>query len=318
MTLFIFSDTLRTLRYMNNLDRKTFLNATILTVALSCAGFALLELNLVPYGFTLFCVMPVLIGYVIGQYPKFSITIAIAAVLGIVVFFYLLFIGGLESMFCILTLSPLIYLLLFFGMWIGSEIKKAIRKKGSQKNQASIYILPIVILFISSSLENFFTEKYTDVSIETKIMLPYSKELVFDYVKSFDTLQSEKPFLFKIGIQTPLKCILEKDSVGSKRTCYFKEGTIDEIVTEFKRGDALKMKITKYNMPGRKWLHFEDAIYLFKTIGDSTELTRITSYKSELKPRFYWSFWEEKAVRAEHDYVLRDLKRRLDNLPKEK
>jgi hypothetical protein len=65
-------------------------------------------------------------------------------------------------------------------------------------------------------------------------------------------------------------------------------------------------------MPGRKWLHFQDAIYLFKQIGDSTELTRITTYKTELKPRFYWKFWEEKAIRAEHEYVLTDLKRRLD------
>ena len=299
---------------MKSLDRNTFIKTTIITVVLSCLGFGLLELNLVPYGFTLFCVMPILIGYVIGQYPKFRITIAVAGVVGIIIFFYLLVIGGLESWWCVLTLSPLIYLLLFVGMYIGFQIKKSrINKDNKSGTRLNVYILPVLILFISSAIEKFFTEKYTDVKIETKIILPYSKEIVFDYVKSFDTLQSEKPFLFSIGIQTPLKCVLEKDSVGAKRTCYFKEGSIDEIVTDFKRGDILQMKITKYNMPGRKWLHFQDAIYLFKAVGNSTELTRITTYKSELKPRFYWNFWEEKAVRAEHDYVLADLKRRLTN-----
>jgi len=146
----------------------------------------------------------------------------------------------------------------------------------------------------------------------TRIMLPYPKGMVFDHTKSFDTLISKKPFMFSIGIQTPLKCVLEKDSVGARRTCYFKEGTIDEVVTGFQRGEVLRMKITGYNMPGRKWLHFEEAVYLFRQEGDSTELTRITTYKSELKPRFYWDFWEEQAVRAEHDYVLSDLRRRLD------
>jgi len=72
------------------------------------------------------------------------------------------------------------------------------------------------------------------------------------------------------------------------------------------------MKITKYNMPGRKWLHFQDAVYLFKTVDNATELTRITTYKTELKPRFYWGFWEKKAIKAEHEYVLNDLKRRLN------
>lgn len=294
---------------MKSLDRYTFLKATILTVVLSCLGFALLELNLVPYGFTLFCIMPILIGYVIGQYPKFKITIVVAGIVGTIIFFYLLVIGGLESWWCVLTLSPLLYFLLFIGMFIGFEIKKSrMPKVNKHGHKINAYILPVLILLISSAIEKFFTEKYTDVKIETKIMLPFQKDIVFDYVKSFDTLQSEKPFLFSVGIQTPLKCILEKDGVGAKRTCYFKEGTIDEIVTDFKRGEILQMKITKYNMPGRKWLHFQDAIYLFKTVGDSTELTRITTYKSELKPRFYWNFWEEKAVRAEHDYVLADLK----------
>ncbi len=299
---------------MNKVDTKTFIIIVILTVVFSCLGFGLVELNLIPYGLTLFCIMPILLGYVIGQYPKFGIVVIIASIIGVIIFFYLLLIGGLESMWCVLTLTPLMYILLFVGIYIGFQIKKTRDKKDNEKGtHTNAYVLPIIILFASSSFEKFFTEKYTEVRIETKIILPYSKETVFDYVKSFDTLQSKKPFLFSIGIQTPIKCILEKDSIGAKRTCYFKEGTIDEIVTEFKRGEILQMKITKYNMPGRKWLHFQDAVYLFKAVGDSTELRRITIYKSELKPRFYWDLWEEKAIRAEHDYVLSDLRRRLDN-----
>lgn len=106
---------------------------------------------------------------------------------------------------------------------------------------------------------------------------------------------------------------LTVDSVGAKRVCNFKEGTIDEEVTEIKRGEILKIKITNYGMPGRKWLHFQDVIYLFKQVGSETELTRITTYRSELKPRFYWNYFETAAIQAEHNYVLADLKRRLDN-----
>lgn len=289
----------------NNLSKVTWI-----TIVLSCIGFGLLELNLVPYGFTLFCIMPMLIGYHLAQYPTLKITLFLGAFLGIVTFFFLLFISGLESIFCIITLSPLLLLLLFAGMFIGYLFSS---KKNDQNTQLNAYVLPILVLLFSNLIEKFFTEKYTEVQVESKITVPFSKEMVFDKVKSFDTLNSEKPFFFKIGIQTPLKCVLEKDSVGAKRTCYFKEGRIDEVVTDFKRGEILKMEITNYNMAGRKWLHFQEAIYLFKPKGDSTELTRITTYKTELKPRWYWGFWEEKAIKAEHEYVLNDLKRRLKN-----
>ena len=259
--------------------------------------------------------MPVLLGYVIGVYPNYKIFLAFTGVVGVIIFFYLLVIGGLESWWCVLTLSPLFFVALYMGLHIGNFVRQVVknRQKKKIKNQElKIYLLPVFVLILSSSVEKFFTEKYTDVTVETKILLPYSKEIVFDYIKSVDTLDSDKPFLFHIGVQIPLKCILEKDSVGAKRICYFKEGTIDEVVTEIKRGEILKMKITNYGMPGRKWLHFQEAIYLFKQVGNETELTRITTYKTELKPRFYWNYFETTAIQAEHNYVLTDLKRRLD------
>ena len=300
---------------------KRFLWIVIITVVLSSLGFGLLELNLIPYGFTLFCVMPIILGYVIGQFPEFKIILPIAGILGLIIFFYLLVIGGLESWWCVLTLSPLIFVLLFIGMYIGYLFRTKIieRKKSGPRSQTlKIYLVPLLILSLSSVIEKFFSDKYTDISVETKIMLHYPKEVVFDYIKSVDTLEGEKSILFSIGIQRPLKCVLVKDSVGAKRVCYFKEGTIDEVVTEIQRGSILKMKITNYGMPGRKWLHFQDAIYLFKQVGDSTELTRITTYKTELKPRFYWNYFETKAIQAEHQYVLNDLKRRLDKAFKQK
>ena len=115
-----------------------------------------------------------------------------------------------------------------------------------------------------------------------------------------------------LGLSVPKKCVLEKEEIGAKRTCYFDGGRIEEKVTDIKRGEFIKMKVTDYDLPGFKWLKFDDAIYLFDQEGDSTKLTRITTYQSQLKPRIYWEFWEKQAIEAEHEYVLKDLKRRLE------
>jgi len=297
---------------MKFLNGNMLLKTTLITVVLSCMGFGLLELELVPYGVTLFCVMPVLIGYIIGQFPTVKITLYFGVLLGSICFLFLLVIGGLESIFCSLTLFPFLMLLFFIGMSLGFFVKKQVeRRKKDRSRKINVYIVPVLVLILSGTIEHFFTDKYTRVEVETKVVLPYSRDTVFSYVRSFDTLNSPKPFVFNIGIQTPLKCKMDREGVGAKRTCYFKEGTIDEIVTAYEPGNLLRMNITRYNMPGRKWLHFREATYLFTSKGDSTEVTRITTYDTELKPRFYWSFWEQTAIRAEHEYVLADLRRRL-------
>jgi hypothetical protein len=148
--------------------------------------------------------------------------------------------------------------------------------------------------------------------VESKIYLPFNNEKVFDYIKSVDTLDTKKPFLMQLGLPVPQKCVLEKEAVGARRICFFEEGSIDEVVTEIKQGEILKMNVTNYRLPGRKWLKFQEAIYLFEKKETGTVLTRITTYRTELKPRFYWKFWEVRAIEAEHEYVLKDLERRLN------
>jgi hypothetical protein len=295
-------------------DTKNLLIATAITTVISLAGFALFEADLIDYGFTLFVVTPIIVGYVLGQFPGFWFSLYMSGVLGTLIFLYLLYMSELEGLFCVITLLPLILVLQFIGLFIGYYLKKELTKNKEKDNKTvRTVIIPLVVLIFAGAIEKFFAKKYADVKVETLAFYPYPPETVFDYIKSVNKVEGRDNFWFSIGLQKPLRCVLEKDSVGAQRTCYFKEGTIDEIVTDYKRGEALKMKVTRYNMPGRKWLHFEDAIYLFKPVKNGTELTRVTTYKTELKPRFYWEYIEVKAIKAEHDYVLNDLRRRLDN-----
>jgi hypothetical protein len=68
------------------------------------------------------------------------------------------------------------------------------------------------------------------------------------------------------------------------------------------------MDVIDYNLIGRKWIGFKEAIYYFDRVGDSRcKLTRITTYTSELTPRFYWEPLEKLGVQQEHDYVFSNL-----------
>jgi hypothetical protein len=68
------------------------------------------------------------------------------------------------------------------------------------------------------------------------------------------------------------------------------------------------MDVIDYNMVGRNWIGFKEAIYYFDKVGkNSCKLTRVTTYTSELTPRFYWEPLEKLGIEQEHAYVLDNL-----------
>jgi len=293
-------------------EKKQFLVICLLTVVLSSIGFLFLHFGLVDYGYTFFILVPLCIGFFIGKKPSWKSGSIIALLIGLVAFFYLLITAQLEWFFCVVMLFPLILILTLTGMLLGWGVRKKMESNKAKNKGFKLSIVPVLILLFSATIEHYFSEKNVYNEVESKMYLSYPKEKVFDYIKSVDTVNTDKPFLLRLGLAIPQKCVLEKEEPGARRTCYFEDGSIEERVTEIKRGEVLKMDVVKFNLPGLKWLKFEKAIYLFETKGGGTLLTRITTYKTELRPRLYWKFWEAKAIEAEHEYVLNDLKRRLD------
>jgi hypothetical protein len=193
--------------------------------------------------------------------------------------------------------------------------------KGTDK--LSLLILPLIPFLIAAPLEHFLRhDKEAIIEVRTERIFNYTPDQVYDAIKSVDTLDAEKPLLLKFDLPIPTKCILEKEEVGALRTCYFKGGrlsnadfgggTITERVTELKRGEVLKMDVINYNLIGRKWLGFKEAIYYFEPVGNlQCKLTRVTTYTSVLTPRFYWEPMEKLGVRQEHDYVFNNLEKDL-------
>jgi len=285
--------------------------AAIATFLLCTLGFTLFHFELVGLGYTFFIVVPLCIGYSLGIKLDWGISLVIAVMIGLTLFFFLLLTAGFEGLVCVIMLLPIFIPVVLIGILIGYNLRKR-SLKTDKKNIIKISLYPLIVLLFSGGIEHFFSNKFENAKVESTIYLPYEASTVYDFIKSVDTLAGKRSLLMNLGLSVPQKCVLEKEEVGAKRTCYFENGTIEEKVTDIKRGEYIKMKVTNYELPGFKWLKFDDAIYLFDQKGDSTKLTRITTYQSQLKPRIYWEFWERQAIEAQHEYVLNDLKRRLE------
>lgn len=303
------------------LKDRSFQLSIALTLIFLGTGIAFLFLGLADYSWVLFVLLPIVLGVSIGALPNKKYVLW-AALISAAIILICLVIPGLSGLICIVMALALVAPFIFLGYVISHLVKRYKQIKGT--NRLSVLVLPLIPFLIAAPTEHFLKkDKEKIIEVRTEQVFNYSPEQVYDAIKSVDTLDAEKPFLMRFDLPVPTKCVLEKEEVGGIRTCYFKGGnfsngdfgggTIVEKITELERGKILKMDVTDYNLIGRKWLGFKQAIYYFDKVDDhSCKLTRVTTYTSVLTPRWYWQPMEELGISQEHDYVFSNLMNDLE------
>ncbi len=302
------------------LKDRSFKLSILLTFIFFGTGISFLFLGLAGFSWILFWLLPFVLGLSIGALPNKKWAF-VGAVIASIIFLCALISYGLAGFLCVIFSLPLILSFMFLGGIISHLIN---RYKEIKTDKFQILLLPLIIFLISAPVESFLNQgKKLFIEVTTEKVFNYTPEEVYDAIKSVDTVDVEKPFLMHFDLPVPTKCILEKEEVGGIRTCYFNGGnlsrgeygggSIREKITELKRGKILKMDVLDYNLIGRKWLGFKEAIYYFDKVGDrSCKMTRITTYTSVLTPRIYWEPLEKLGIRQEHDYVLNNLTKDLE------
>lgn len=293
--------------------KKEFVISIIISLTFLSLGFLLLHYELIGYGLSFFVFLPFSLGYILGK-PNIKGISLMGIIFSLIIFFILLLAGNLEGMVCILMAMPLIIGAVIIGLLVKYLTKKQ-QKSDKKENVIKSSILPFCLFLIFGFSETELTKNDNNIiEIKSEIIVPYTAMEVYETIKSVDTLDTKKPFLMKLDLPIPQKCILEEEKVGGIRTCYFEGGKIVEKITKLEKGKVLKMDVIDYQLTGRKWLRFKEAIYLFDELENGqTKMTRITTYTSELYPRFYWKPLEQIGIEQEHEYVFSNLVKDLEN-----
>lgn len=293
--------------------KKEFTISIIISLTFLSLGFLLLHYKLIGYGLSFFVFLPFALGYTLGKSTIKTVGFW-GLITSLAIFFILLLIGGLEGMVCILMAMPLVIGAIAIGLLI-SHLTTKYNKINKKDNLIKSSIIQLCLFLTFGFVETELTKNDNYINeVKSEIILPYSSMKVYETIKSVDTLNAEKPLLMKLDLPIPQKCILEDEKVGALRTCYFEEGKIIERVTELEKGKILRMDVIDYQLTGRKWFEFKEAIYTFEELNNgSSKMTRITTYSSELYPRLYWQPLEKIGIEQEHEYVFRNLVKDLKN-----
>lgn len=217
----------------------------------------------------------------------------------------------LEGVLCAVLAFPLIFVALLIGVGIGVllvEVTKLIR--GFPANSIILLALPTLVA-VGHRLEMKSLLQTREQNVTTSIHLAASPQEVWRNIQALDRVAGRKPLLMHLGLPVPQKCVLQGTSVGSKRICYFDQGSIEETVLEWQPPYHMRLSIDRTNMPGRHWLEFDGAEYDLQADAGGTTLTRVTTIRSNLRPAWYWGRLERWGVSTEHDYLFSDLARRF-------
>ena len=202
------------------LKDKSFQLSIILTTIFIGTGIAFLFLGLVDYSWILFGLLPIVLGVAIGtmKVRKYALWGTVITTMLLLIAIY---IPGLSGVICIVMAIGLVVPFIFLGYVIARLIKRY--RVIKETNKLSILVLPLLPFLIAAPTEHFLKrEKETIIEVRTEKIFNYTPGEVYDAIKSVDTLDAEKPFLLKLDLPIPTKCVLEKEEVGALRTCYFK------------------------------------------------------------------------------------------------
>jgi Polyketide cyclase / dehydrase and lipid transport len=286
----------------------------VATAIYGVAGFFFLKLpGGQQMGSVLFLMLPFVVGATMGLVTPRAIfsSVLLAGTVSLLICLGTLIAMHAEGILCSVLAFPLIFVPLAIGAGLGLLLRQLISPFASVTTNCVILLIAPALLFGGhrAELKNFGPPRTQRVT--TTMHLAAKPGEVWARIQSLDSLAGRKPFLMHIGLPIPQKCVLQGTSVGSKRICYFDQGSIEESVLEWDPPRKMRLAIDRTNMPGRHWLEFDGAEYDLAGDATGTTITRTTTILSNLRPAWYWARFEKWGVESEHEYLFSDLATRF-------
>jgi hypothetical protein len=258
--------------------------------------------------FSNFIIVPVIMGLISAyywrdlgmktkQYIAWSLLNSVVSVLLSAIFLR-------EGVFCLMIVSPLVFVFMAPGALIGKVI---FRRRNGTLN-VSLFGL-IVVIFIGDIFSHeVFLGKVADTMI---INAPVEK--VWPLVVEYEPIQAkEKYWFFKLGMPSPIQSTVNGHETGAERKCIFSNGYVfDEVMTVYKPNEELTFDIVTQPRDPEIMGHIDITRGQFTLVdnGDgTTTLTGTSWYKLYVFPAWYFNAWSESITRNVHLRVMEHIK----------
>jgi len=301
--------------YEGNLLRAVVIG-TATAVVFGLGGFLLIRDESGAMGATLFVLLPFATGTATALVVSGVKLIRASLLMGAIICSGFLIATKMEGWVCLLMSTPLIAVGLIVGAVIGVLFRRHVIDKRRYQRLFSLFLLLLLAVFLmgANRVERDSRRTPRLQTVINKLVVKATPDVAWNQLKSLDHISSSKGLLMRIGLPVPVRCTMQGEGVGAKRTCYFESGHIEERVTEWNPPNLMSFEITDFDVPGRPWLSFKDASYELTQENGQTVIVRTTTIVSRLSPAAYWRPLEKLGVETEHEYLFEELKKRIDGV----
>src|SRR5581483_7237319 len=271
------------------------------------------------YGWTLFAVLPVVVGGLAALVTRpyraaEAATIGMSAV-GIPT--CALFALGAEGLICIMRTLPLALPLDALGAWLvyKSEASVAATRGG----------IAMLLLLSPGSLVWDNTARPPVFEVRSEITIDAPPEQVWKHVVTFSGLPPQQEWYFRAGVAYPIRARIEGTGPGAVRYCEFSTGPFVEPIETWDEPRLLRFRVTANPEPMHEWSPYtrltpkhlqgylvskQGQFRLTRLAGNRTLLEGTTWYQHGLWPAQYWRWWSDAIIHRIHMRVpnhIRDL-----------
>ena len=209
-----------------------------------------------------------------------------------------------EGVFCLIIVSPLIFLFLFTGVFIG----KAMFENRNKKLNSSIIGLLFIVFMIDVASDHKFERVVSD-----EIIINTTPDKIWKHVVAFDPIKEEPKFwMFKLGMPKPMQTTVNGYCNGAGRKCIFNDKIVfDEKIVVFEPNKNLTFDIIKQPEDPEIIGHIviqKGQFILKDNHNGTTTLVGNSWYKLNVFPAIYYDLWAESITRNVHLRVMDHIK----------
>lgn len=284
---------------------------TFVGFAFAFGGYLFTRGDQTQFGVVMFVLVPFISGFAVAAIVRHPKRVMACCLCGLSLTVFMILLAGLEGYLCCIMASPLVVVGMTVGAIAGYFIRGRFIDKIDQSGKITLVLLIVCPLFLAAAdrVERPFRARQQYETFITSTTVSASPERTWDLIAEMQKLDGPRPYLLRVGLPVPQRCVLEAASVGGRRICYFNSGLIAQEVTDWRRPVFMGLKVTENTLPGRHWLSFIDASYELSAQDTQTKVVRHTTIDTRLYPRWYWRPFERWGVTSEHDYVFSNLRR---------